>query len=376
MPHESPGEDGITFGGEEGGTYGGDADLAGTWGPQQDQRYRLRLRRGDRSAVIDAVLSISLELTHTAVSSIECEVPRLPGLSDFTLGTIDLEYGDQRLFRGLLTDYPGPSTAETATIGGPGPGHVLKRTDLSVSYSSGTYAEAIADVWREDTPFSATVVTPNSPTSISDVSLEGTALEVLQQLHEQAGMRFTIDPTADTRSVESYVPSEVPKTQNWTSVAHEASGDATGYGNKVIVYGGLDSNGQRVTATAKDQAEIDALAADDVFGDGVVEIRVDDDTLTTTADAQARADAELADRLGQDDPSGSVEIIPQVVLPGYHYDIPEFAQDGVTPTLPINTVRIEEAAGEAGVTLEVNEPDGAVALLARLDRGQAQLNQP
>lgn len=368
------GEDDFTFGGDDAGAWGGSD--GGTWGPQRERRYRLRLRRGDRQTVIEAVLSVEMRLRHSAVSSLSCEVPRIPGLSDYRLGTMELLFGDRRLFRGRFTAYPGPGTTETVTVGGPGPGHVLKRRDLSVSFSSRDAYDAIAEVWREYTPFSATVTTPNSPTTLEDFSAEGTVLEVLQALHDQAGMRWTIQMDEQDFAAESYVAAEVPRTQDWDAVAHESSGDLEGYANKVVVYGGLDSNDQRVTATAKDQAEIDALAADDIGDDGVIQVRVDDESLTTTADAQARADAELADRLGNDDLSGQLDIMPTLVLPGYHYDIPEWERDGSVPQLPVDEVSIQEAAGEAAVTLDVNGSDGPIDMLAALERGQAQLNHP
>jgi hypothetical protein len=365
-------EDGFTYSGSDAATYGGPD--AATWGPQREQRYRIRLRRGDRGTVIDAVLSIELTLVHSAVSTLRCEVPRIPGLGDYRFGTLDLLYGDERLFRGRLLEWPGPGTSETATLGGPGPGQALKRTDLSVSFSGRDAYDAITEVWRDKTPFTATVVEPANPTTLSDFATEGSALEVLQSLHEQAGMRWTVQFAQDTTAVESYAASDVPKTQAWDAVEHESTGQGAGYANTVVVYGGLDVNDNRVTATAKDQAEIDALAAD--IGDGEVVARVDDESLTTDADAQARADTELADRLEQDELSGSLTIMPELVLPGYYYDIPEWATDGTTPTLPVDEVRISESRGEAGVNLSVNSPTGPVGLLARLDRGQAKLNQP
>jgi len=365
-------EDGFTFGGDDPATYG--PPDAGTWGPQREQRYRIRLRRGDRGTVIDAVLSIELTLAHSAVSALRAEVPRIPGLGDYKFGTVDLLYGDERLFRGRLLEWPGPGTGETATLAAPGPGQTLKRADLSVSFSGRAAHDAIAEVWRDETPFTATVVAPASPTTLSDFATEGSALEVLQTLHEQAGMRWTVQYAQDTVDVESYVPSEVPKTQAWDAVEHGSTGQGFGYANTVKVYGGLDANGNRVTATAKDQAEIDALADD--IGDGTVGARVDDELLTTEADAQARADTELADRLEQDELSGSLTIMPELVLPGYSYDIPEWATDGTTPTLPVDEVTIRESRSDAGVELSVNSPTGPVGLLARLDRGQAQLNQP
>jgi hypothetical protein len=365
-------EDGITWSGDDPATYG--PPDAGTWGPQREQRYRIRLRRGDRGTVIDAVLSIELTLVHSAVSTLRAEVPRIPGLGDYKFGTVDLLYGDERLFRGRLLEWPGPGTGETATLGGPGPGQALKRANLSVTFSGREAHDAIAEVWRDHTPFTATVVEPASPTTLSEFSAEGSVLEVLQALHEQAGMRWTVQYAQDTVGVESYVASEVPKTQAWDAVEHGSTGQGAGYANTIVVYGGTDSNGNRVTATAKDQAEIDALAAD--IGDGEVVARVDDATLMTDADAQARADSELAARLEKDELSGSLTIMPELVLPGYYYDIPEWATDGATPTLPVDEVRVRESRSEAGVELSVNSPTGPVGLLARLDRGQAQLNQP
>jgi hypothetical protein len=379
MPHDDDPdqEDGFTYGAPDPATYGG-SDPA-TYGPQGARRYRVRLRRGDRRTVIDAVTAIDMRLVHSAVSSVSVDVPRLPGLDAYKFGTLELLYGEDRLFRGRLLEWPGPGTSETATLGAPGPGQALKRADLSVSYSSSTAVhEAIADVWRDDTPFSATVYEPSSPTTIGGggeaFEAEGTALEVLQTLHELAGMRWTVQFQNDSLDVESYVPGEQPRTQAWDAVAHDATGDGTGYGNVVRVYGGTAPDGSRAFAEARDQAEIDALASD--IGDGEVPIRVDDRTLTTDADCQARADAELADRLDEDSLAGELEIVPELVLPGYQYDIREWETDAGVPQLPVDEVAITAASDEAGATLKVAPPDGPVDLLAGLERGQAQLNRP
>lgn len=372
MVHIVEDERGFVYGPEGGAAYGPeDAEDGGTYGPQRPQRYRARLTAVDglRQTVEPDAVDITFE--HTAISDCALEMPRIPGLDRFRHGEMTIFYGDRRLFTATVEKFPGPGTGATATLAGRGPARSLARGSLSVTYSSRDAHDAIAEVWRDHTDFSATVFTPNSPTTLSDFSSEGTPLEVLQDLHEQAGMRFTVQHLDDGAVVESYVASERQRSHSWTVIEHGADGDVTEYANRVEVYGGTKSGGGRAFGAAEDTTEIN-----DVTGGETITWRVDDSSITTDADAQARAESVLAERIAADSLSGTLEIVPALVLPGYYYDIPEWERDGTVPTLSVDKVQIQESPGEATATLEVNAPDGPVDVLGSLRKETARLNQP
>jgi len=359
----------FTYGSTRPATYG--PTRPGTYGAVPKSQYRLRLGAPNgRRTLTTALLGIDVTLEHTAVSTLSAEIPPFDGLEYFILGDAVLEFRGQRLFGGRILGLPGPSTGETATIEAHGPARSLTRGAISVGPFSGDAYEAIETVWSQYTGFDATVVVPNSPTSLSDYSTEGTPMEVLQDLHELAGMRFTVRHQRSGKRVESYVPSEQVKSGTWTATDWDSSLDATNYANAVEVYGGTTSGGGRAFARAADQGEIDRL------GDEVL-VRIDDKTLTTDADCQARADSELADRVSEDDLSGSLEIIPQLVLPGYWYTIEKFDTGDGAPDLPVEQTQLREASGEARATLEVNDSGrGIVGTIVDQVRKTAQLNQP
>ncbi|AUV81246.1 hypothetical protein C2R22_05875 [Salinigranum rubrum] len=358
----------FTYGGTRPATYG--RTLPGAYGPFPTAQYRLRLTAPNgRRIFTTALISIEATLEHSAVSTLTAEVPPFDGLSDFLLGDAVLEFRGERLFGGTIVILPGPTTAETGTVDIHGPARTLTRGAISVGPFGGDAYEAIASVWGDYTPFDATVITPNSPTSLSDFSTEGTPMEVLRELHDLAGMRFTVQHQQQGPRVESYVPSENTKPAPWTGLTWDSDLDATEYGNAVEVYGGTKSGGGRAFARAEDTAEIDDV--------GEEPIRIDDSSLTTDADCQARADAALADYLGNDELSGRVDATPAVVLPGYHYDIPEFEMDGAVPTLPVEQTTLTESQGDARTTVSINDSGrGAVDILAALQRQAARLNQP
>lgn len=359
----------FTYGGVRPATYG--QPLPGTYGPTPESQYRLRLRSpSGRQIFTTALLGVEVTLERTAVSALSVEVPPFESLSDFILGDVVLEYRGQRLFGGRILGLPGPTSADTATIEADGPARSLARGAISVGPFSGNAYEAIETVWRDYTRFDATVIPPNSPTSLSDYSTEGTPLEVLQNLHELAGMEFAVQHQRDGARVESFVPEETVRASEWSALDHDSDLDARGYANAVEVYGGTTSGGGRAFARADDQSEIDRL------GDEIL-VRVDDKTLTTDADCQARADSELKDRLAEDSLSGSVEIAPQLVLPGYYYEIDVFDTGSGPPSLPVTRTRLRESRGQARATLEINDADrGVVGTIVSLQSETAQLNQP
>jgi hypothetical protein len=366
MPDQDPSRRGATLGTAAGATLGTAAGAP--LGPQRADRYRARITTPDgRRADIQAIETADIEFAHTDVSDVRLTVPRVEGLAGFRFGNLDVYYGDRLIFQATLERFPGPGTDARAELYGRGPGRVLKRQTLSVSYENLAAWEAIEQVW-DRTRFDATVFEPASPTTLTAFEAEGTALEVLQDLHERAGMRFTIQHTQPGYVVESYVPSEVTRSLSVTAINYDSEGDVTEYANEVRVFGGLNDSNVRVSATASDDSEIDA--------NGLQPIRIDDASITTTADAQARADTELATRLDKDSFSGSVEFVPEIVLPGYQRSVPEFDTGDGPPTISHDRTTLTEGPGEATATAEFNARDGIADVLADQQRRLVQLSQP
>ncbi|MFC6825651.1 hypothetical protein [Halopelagius fulvigenes] len=358
-----PAARGFTLGEREGATLGG--ERGGTLGPQSEQGYRARLTTADgRRTDITSIIGMDLTLEHTAPSDVSLTVPRINGLGSFKFADLDLFYGDSLIFKGRVEEFPGPGRGEEATLAGRGPALELARGDITVDYSGLRVSEAIRRFWTDHTTFTATVYDPETATTLSDGTFEGTPLEVLQDLHERVGMRFTVQHTAADRLVESYKPGALVRQGTWTSVDDSATGSVTDYANKVIVKGKISSDGTQVSATASDQAEIDALGE-------TIPWRITDPTLTTDADCQARADSALEERLRQDTLSGEIVIIPELVLPGYLFEIPEWGGE----QYPIETVSYSESIGQATATLKINPPKDSIDILDGLERDVRRLQK-
>lgn len=352
---------GFTYGDETGATYGG--ATGGTYGTRPETTYRVRLTTPDgRRSDITAIESLSLNLEHTAVSSVSLTVPRGPNLDTYRFADLDLFYGDQLLFRGLVEELPGPGTDAEATLAGRGIGRRLARTEISVSFDGVTDHEAIQQAW-DKTEFAATVIQPNSPTTVS-LDTTATALDVLQSLHEKAGMRFVISHDEPGYRAESFVPDENVRAAPWTRVDDDSSLDLRDYANVVVVKGKLASDGTRPRAEARDSTEIDRAGREITW-------TITDTDLTTTAACQARADTELAERLAEDSLEGSIDIIPTRVAPGYYYTIPEWG--GVD--LPVATVSYDISRGDATATVDINGRRGLPDYLAALGRDRDSLQR-
>lgn len=345
---------GFTLGGVHGATLGG--STGGTYGNQPGDAYRIRLTAPDgRRTDLTALEDISVVREVSAISDMEVSIPRGPDLSEFAFADMDLFYKNELLFQAVVEELPGPGTAPEGTLAGRGVGRRLARRELSVDYDGVTDHVAIQDAWSQ-TVFSATVTPPNSPGTIT-LETSGTALDVLQKLHEQAGMEFVIRHDEPGYVAESFVPSENVRTASWTRVDDDSGYDLRDYANKVIVNGKLKSDGTRPRATAEDTAEINAAGRE-------IEWIITDPELTTTAACQQRADVELAKRTAEDSLSGTIEIIPQRVTPGFYYAIP--AWDDVE--LPITKVEYRIARGDAIATLAANSAQGLNDFLAALGR--------
>jgi hypothetical protein len=181
----------------------------------------------------------------------------------------------------------------------------------------------------------------NQLSVIESQEFSGNFLKILQEMHDFGGMRFTVQHQPDgSRQIESYAAGQVEKPRNWEVENRKREVDASTYKNRVVVKGAVDeSTGNRYSATAQTQAAIDAL--------GEYSLRVTEPDLTTADDCQAKADTLLAERLEAGGLTGSHEIPPQLVEPGYLYPIEEWGT-----SLSLEKVSYQESFGSASGSLD------------------------
>lgn len=103
----------------------------------------------------------------------------------------------------------------------------------------------------------------------------------------------------------------------------------------------------------------------------------EDPEITTDADAQSRAEEILADRIENDDFSATIDIIPQLILPGYSRPISElrFESDSDPPVLEIDSVSLTESVGDASGQITINPPKGLVELIAEQTNRTPQVDR-
>lgn len=364
-----PDQRGATLGGAQGATLGG--DHGATLGPQRPQTYRAVLTTRDgRRLDITATVSISLSLEHTAVSSCSLTVPRMRDVDTFQLADLALYYGDSLLFSGTVEKLPGYGAGMNGQLSARGPARTLARGEVTVDYSGTDAHVAIREFWEDYTEFDATVLDPETTTTIpADADpYEGTPMQVLQDLHELAGMRFTVQHGVAPNRVESYQAGQLVRQGTWTlkgAESYDSDYDWSGYANFVRVLGGIKADDTRAVGEARDQAEIDRLG----FETEPWVVRRPD--ITSDAACAELAESVLEDRAEANQFSGSIEIWPELILPGYAYEIPEF--DGAIA--PIESVQLEESLGEASGSLKINPPQGDAERIARLQRETDRLKR-
>lgn len=343
---------------------------------------------GQTTVVADGILGGSLELRHTAISTADIEVPpreRTPGL---VLGRAEVYYQDSQLFAGEIGTVPGPSTGDTQTIQVRGPAAAIDGGDLSLSVTNRAARDVIRDVWAERTPFEFTVHDPpddratfigagkDDDGEFVPFETSGTVLSVLQDLHDRAGMRFTVrhdQSTPERPVVESYVPSEEVRDADWTHLDHDSQLNPDGYANKVTVYGRKpdDPTEPRPQSTAEDREEIDRYGVYPRPG-GLV---IWDSELTTSADCRERAQSVRDDSVDEISLAGSVEIIPELVHPGYHRPVPSLDDELEGDTLALDRVSMSLLGDSPTATLEFAASDSLADKLVAVSRQANRANR-
>lgn len=357
---------GFTLGPPDGATLG--PPDGGTLGALPAGRYRLELRApGGGVRQLEAVTSIDINLEHSALSDFKAVVPADRSLEKERFSEVYVYYGASQLFHGRLEQVETDEGNVETSLSGRGVGHELEGSDLTIRFEDTPVHEAIREVWDRHTPFIATVVgrdpAEEDVPTIEGQTYEGSVAEVLVDLHERGRMRFSIDHQAPDYRVQSYPPDRFVRRASWTALSRQRKIDVSSYANRVTVAGGVKDNGMRARDEAVDQGEIDAK-------DRQITHSIFDPSIESDADARSLAESELAERIAEDQLSGSIEIVPAHVLPGFRYRIGAWDAE-----LPLESVSYSDSRGDDSGSLDFGEGDALVERLKNIQRDQRKYNR-
>lgn len=154
---------------------------------------------------------------------------------------------------------------------------------------------------------------------IDDQTYTGSPSSIISDIAEDSGMVYVGDAREDQLALEAFAPGDVVVDPDWTVEDADPADTTEGYYNSVTVFGPEGDDGERLSATAASQAEVDAVGE----VEGEAEFRPD---ATTEAELVSIARTLLAEGIAKDTVTGTLEIAPQLVQPGYAYRVDEFEQ--------------------------------------------------
>lgn len=221
-------------------------------------------------------------------------------------------------------------------------------------------------------------------------SFQGTPMDVLQTMHEDAGMRFNVEhgvrdghwPPVFT-SYETRDNSQLRSTDDWVITDVDESSDIGEYANKVTVIGAplVTGSGARARATVEDEIEIENLR-DLPDDDGIRPVTIRDESLETVNDCLSKARTLLREYVNADNVGGSVTATPILPTPGPQYLTEFFGRDEVGGWgndwgLSWGTTRVgnysalesatyTESAGSAATEMEFEEYEGLYRVVTEI----------
>jgi hypothetical protein len=170
----------------------------------------------------------------------------------------------------------------------------------------------IGDYTTEITRTDVIVPDQSDFSTLDDVEINGTRLDVLQELHDLASYEFTISDYANL-DVRSFPRGAVGPEPDWDIVSATRSKSFENYANSVTVEGET-TNGSAPTASASDQTEIDLLQRE-------IETFEKDPQLSTQSEVDDRAQRLLDESIAERDEGGTLEVAPEFVPVGYTYNV-------------------------------------------------------
>lgn len=180
-------------------------------------------------------------------------------------------------------------------------------------------------------------------------AFEGSHLENLQQLHEDSGMRFTIEYEPDSKPVTSYKPGDVTRTKDWTTLDSDTGRDVYDYWNHVVAVGRRRPEG-RLKVQKPEPDENGDITSDEItrVSEVVTRKRVFSEIVDDEAELEREAASLLAEGVSGDKFDGSIDIMAADVAPGYRYESLD-AFDG--RDVDLESVDYGIAAGDASGSL-------------------------
>jgi len=163
-------------------------------------------------------------------------------------------------------------------------------------------------------------IDPTGFTTIDELEITGTQFEVLQELHDLGAYEFTVRDY-ETVDISAFPIGTLGSQPSWRTIESTQKIDYTNYANRVTVHGKTLSDGTVNTATKTDADEVARLNSRGVGDDGVIERFEKNPDLKTQAEVASRATRLLSESVSERQESGSVEIAPTHVAPGYSYTV-------------------------------------------------------
>lgn len=180
---------------------------------------------------------------------------------------------------------------------------------------------------------------------VENNTFRGPPLKILKELHRMADYRFAIDHAATDQDgnlvkvVESFERGTQKKTADWDVINRNPKDSWTDYANEVTIWGALQDDGTRPKVTLRNDAEVSEYGKEP-FSD----TRPNLETLDAV---KSETRAELKKRVGNRDRTGTLDVHPVNILPGYVYDVDWFG-DGQTTATSLNRVSWSEAGRTDG----------------------------
>jgi len=208
-------------------------------------------------------------------------------------------------------------------------------TDATTSPATGDTGQSVTGLEVRVTTDDTAVVEDSNPIVLD----ADTYLENAQTLHEAGAWRFTTDHSVSGLVVESYRKGDpnAVKTADWTLLPTDGSEDrdTLDYANRI------NGVGDGVDFSLTHTAEVTRVGEEVPVGRSYPSIS-DADVLID----EMRRD--VLDLVTNDERSGTLQIAPTLVLPGYPYDVPAFGGERAS----LNGVTLRFGAGVAEGRLE------------------------
>ncbi|CDK39683.1 LamG-like jellyroll fold domain-containing protein [Halorubrum sp. AJ67] len=166
----------------------------------------------------------------------------------------------------------------------------------------------------------AFAIDPAGYATIDELELDGTEFEILQELHDAGAYTFAVRDF-DTLDISAFPVNTVAGQPDWRIVDSTRTLDYTDYANRVTVHGRTRDDGTVNTSTKMNSAEVDRLSTRGVGDDGVIERFEKISDVETQSEVDSRAERLLEESVNERDESGSLEVAPQHIAPGFTYSV-------------------------------------------------------